>query len=47
MTDILKAALGVLVGALPVMLLWIIIGKIGYTASIGGGSLFYKFAKKR
>lgn len=36
MTDILKAALGALVGALPGMLLWIIIGKIGYTASICG-----------
>ncbi len=36
MTDILKASLGAIVGALPGMLLWIIIGKIGYTASICG-----------
>lgn len=36
MTDILKAVLGALVGAIPGMALWVIIGKTGYIASVCG-----------
>lgn len=36
MTDILKAVLGALIGAIPGMGLWILIGKTGYVASACG-----------